>query len=352
MKGKPVIYRFRTAGIAWLIGLLGVVVSLPASASESTHAGAFLLLPVSAFEVGLGQATVAADSEATAFHWNPGGVGRIQSLDVAVSYNMLYGNLASHQVISAGIPIGYDLVLGASWVRVGVDDIPVYPSLSGYTLVDRMHQAQSASEDGEYMSYSESAYFLTLARRNDLTWNAGWQYLSLPVTLPVGVSAKYITVSAGDTASASGIGFDAGAQLGFDLGRVLDRDILGLLYLGVSTTNVFGTRVTWDTPQGPDEEDYFDKIPQQTHWGATYDQPLDMIQSHVIASLAFTGYGRTWGLEYRFRDMISLRLGKDMAEDNDLAFGAGCVIRGIRADYAIQRHALGVSHRVSLHYQY
>ena len=348
----------RTAVRSWSIAMAALIAVLfvgpaPVLATEEAQAGAFLMLPVSAREAALAQTAVVIDSEATAFHWNPGGLGEVRSTDVSASYTALYDNLASHQTLAAAVPIGYQLVVGAAWVRVGVDDIPIYPSISAYPLKDREILAQhySGTPDG-MMSFTHSAYVLSIARSNDFTLNLGWQYLPLPVSMPVGVSAKYISIAAGDSASGTGIGYDAGARLAFNLGRALDNQSLGTFRLGVTVQNIGGTKITWDTPQPPDDPDYADEMERMTHWGMAYEQPLPAFQSRVTGALTYTPWGTAWGIEYTFRDLASLRAGRDVIEDNSLSFGAGFGLAGVRADYSIQWHPLGVSHRVSLHYRY
>jgi len=329
-----------------LVALVSVAFSFSRAEASTPGADAFLLLPVTAREIGLGQATVALVNDVTAFHWNPGGLGMIKSFEAAASYSRLYQGLASHQMVAAGIPFRSTLRLGISWVRLGVDDIPIYPSLEGYgTPNERSVHAQQGAIGS--FAYAENAFFLTLARYHSLQIDLGWQYLTLPMELPVGITLKYLTISAGDTLSGSGIGVDAGVQSRFSLGRVLDNRLLGTISFGVTLADIGRTRITWDTPSK-----HADDQSMKLHYGAAYEQPLPFVKSAAILAVAKTKYGLTWGVEYTFMEQVSLRMGKDMIAENSLSFGAGFSWRGVRLDYALQRHELGATHRVSVLYAY
>jgi len=313
--------------------------------ASTPNADAFLFLPVDAREIGLGQATVALVGDATSFHRNPAGLGMIGSLDAAASYTRLYRGLASHQMVAAGMPVGETFRVGLSWVRLGVDDIPIYPSLEALTTAEERRDRARKGASGS-LGYAQNAFYLTFARRIHMQVDLGWQYLTLPMELPVGVSVKYLTASAGDTISASGIGVDVGVQSRFSLGRTLDSRALGDIALGLSLANVGRTRMTWDTPsQRKDTQS------MKLSYGVAYQQPIPIIRSTVLAT--FSGYGKAtgWGLEYTFMDQVSLRMGRDMIAENGTSLGAGIAWRGLRLDYALQRHDLGATHRVSLHYR-
>lgn len=325
---------------------LCLIAAFACAAKASTPgADAFLLLPVDAREIGLGQATVGLVSDATAFHRNPAGLGMIGGFDAAASYTRLFSGLANHQMIAVGMPVARTLRVGVSWVRLGVDDIPIYPSLETLTTPDEREIHASQGATGRF-GYAQNAFFLTFARYVKARVDLGWQYLTLPMELPVGVTVKYLTASAGDTISASGIGVDVGAQSRFSLGRALDNRFLGDVTLGLALANVGRTRMTWDTPT-----EQKDTQPMTLLYGATYKQTIPAIRSTVLGT--FSGYGRKvmWGLEYTFLEQISFRLGRDMVAENGVSFGAGVEWHGVRLDYALQRHELGATHRVSVHYQ-
>ena len=341
-----------TSAAHWLV-LACAVVAISGTAHAATeHADAFWLVPVSAREMSLGQATLAETDDATAFHWNPAGIGHVRSFDATASYTSMMGGLASHQLLAAAMPVGDKLALGAAWVRVGVDDIPVLPSLEDYLSADERNRyaVQYGNDPMGYFTYSQNAFVISLARSAKVDFDMGWEYLTLPLEVPVGISAKYLTVSAGDSASASGIGFDIGAQLAFDANRALDTRTLGRVSLGLALANVGGMKMTWDTPRDADDPKYSDEMKMMVAWGAAYRQPIPSLNSSLTFLTARAVGGTAWGFEYWYRDMIALRAGRDMLDSTDWSLGTGISWLGFGFDYALQWHPLGVTHRVSLQY--
>lgn len=331
-------------GCALALALLGIL-WVPAHAENTPHADAFLLLPVSAREVGLGQATLPIVDDATAFHWNPAGIGMVERFDAAASYARLYTGLANHQMMAAAAPIGYEGVsVGIGWVRLGVDDIPRYPSLPQLER-DRIRIAQ-AGAIGEF-NYAQNAVFFTVARRSDFVFSMGWQYLELPITLALGSTVKYLTLSASDSSAVegSGIGLDLGAQAHFELSRAIDNERLGRVSLGVTGVNVGSTKITWNTATERSDVQSFG-----IGYGIAYTQPIPEIRSAITGTVANHAAGTVWGLEYMFADLISLRAGSDLSDSTSIAFGVGLGWRGLHFDYGLQRHTLGASHRMSVRY--
>ena len=332
------------------VPVVGMIVCLLASstptwAASSPYADAFWLLPVNAREVGLGQATMARVNDATAFHWNPAGLGMVGQVDVVASYSHLYRGLGSHQALAAAAKVGHNLAIGAGWVHLGVDEIPYRPSLDGFASAAERSLHAKADPLG-YFTYAQNAFLFTLARQNSFTLDLGWQYLTLPLTAPVGVTVKYLTASAGDSASASGLGIDVGAQSHFLLSRAVDNPHLGTISFGLVLANIGRTRLTWDSAT-----ERADDQAMRVGYGVTYEQPLPFLKGSLVASGANNGFGFVWGFEYRLMNQLYLRTGKGSTSDDSIALGAGLAWKGLHLDYALQRHPLGATHRVSLQYQ-
>ncbi|HOF60056.1 MAG TPA: hypothetical protein PK251_01115 [Candidatus Latescibacteria bacterium] len=333
------------AGNTACVVLVGALVAVAAKASTPS-ADAFLVAPVSAREVSLGQATVGSVNDATAFHRNPAGLGYVRSLDAAASYSRVFGSLATHQMVAFALPVTERVTAGAGWVRMGVDDIPVYPSLSSYpTPWERESYARLGSTGS--IGFSQNAFFLTLARMHRFNVDFGWQYLTLPVEMPVGVTLKYLTITAGDTASGQGLGLDVGVQSRFSLARALDVPSAGMLNIGVTLVNAGRTKITWDTATRRE-----DVQSMAVRFGAAYEQPLPRINSAVTVAAAKIGDGGAWGVEYSFARQIMLRVGDSGIGEGSFAGGAGFRWRNVDLDYALQRHPLGTSHRVSVQYHH
>jgi hypothetical protein len=330
-------------------GLFALVITVTgaARAGDSPYVGAFLLLPITAEEVGLGQATLPLVDDATAFHWNPAGIAMLDGIDAAASYSRMYGGLASHQMLAIAGPTGHkDIMIGFGWVQSGVTDIPRYPELS-LNYDDRDAIVRKGAEG--FFSYAENAFFFTAARRFDVTLDLGWQYLTLPMQIPVGATIKYLTVSPGDTANSdgSGLGLDVGAQARFELGRTFDNDNLGEVSLGITITNVGRMQIAWNTPSKRK-----DVQGMGLAYGVAYAQPVAVARGVVTGSVVSTPLGYGWGLNYNILNHVNLRMGHDMVGESSVSVGAGINWKTITMDYGLQRHPLGASHRVSLHYAF
>ena len=88
-----------------------------------------------------------------------------------------------------------------------------------------------------FFNDAEDAFIFTFAKMNHFDLDLGWQYFVLPMRIPLGLNLKYIRQSLGD-ATASGMGIDLGAQIGFGLDRLLDLEALGDFAAGLNLQNV------------------------------------------------------------------------------------------------------------------
>jgi hypothetical protein len=90
-------------------------------------------------------------------------------------------------------------------------------------------------------------------------------------------------------------------------------------------------------------------IPRSLVIHASYKQPLEFLSSAIIVLITRdTKYeGLTsLGAEYRFRDILALRIG---SYDRNLTLGAGIFLfRAFYIDYAYQSSELGAPHRIGL----
>ena len=78
-----------------------VLLASSARGAATSDSDAFRQLPVSAAEAAFGQATIAVVHDATAFHWNPGGLGMLTGIDAGASYSKLYQGLGSYHMFAA-----------------------------------------------------------------------------------------------------------------------------------------------------------------------------------------------------------------------------------------------------------
>ena len=122
--------RFRTLLISAAAALC---FATPASATK--YAGEFLKIQVGPRALGMGGAFPAVADDATSPYWNPAGMVYLPYREVILQHSEKFGSLANHDWASAvfplGGPAGREQALGVSFVRLGIDDIPITPRPGG-----------------------------------------------------------------------------------------------------------------------------------------------------------------------------------------------------------------------------
>ena len=126
--------------LAILIGYRCVAV-LPAVAENYT--GDFLTNGVGGRALGLGGAYVSIADDATATYWNPAGIAGVSdNYQLCLMHGARRSGLGTFNYISGTKQILPRLNLGLSWIRAGVDDIPIYP------LIQRLIRILVPTNDG------------------------------------------------------------------------------------------------------------------------------------------------------------------------------------------------------------
>jgi hypothetical protein len=322
-----------TALLAWLLGS-------PQVSRANRYAGEFLQVAVGARALGMGGAYCSLAQEGFAPYWNPAGIGRMGHGALSVQHATLF-DLAQHEYINLTLPLPNEASLGFTWIRLGVDAIPVFPEPGRSSEGELQPIEEWMVTPMEFFNDAEDAFLLTFAKLNRIDLDLGWQYFVVPLTLPLGLNLKYIHQSLGD-ATATGMGIDMGTQLGFGLDQFLDYEPLGDFAAGLNLQNIGKTALNWDT-----ETKHRDNIPFNMKFGFSYTQPL--ASESIRAVLAYdrdTAYDgqNHFGLEVAYRDLLALRLG---AEEKELTMGAGLHIWLLTLDYAFVSYDLGNIHRIS-----
>jgi len=334
--------RIRLLGSAAVIAVLAMVWTLTASSPcrANRYAGEFLQVAVGARALGMGGAYCSLADGGFAPYWNPAGSGHQQRLALAVQHATLF-ELAEHEYINLSLPLPNQATLAFTWIRLGVDDIPVFPEPGRTTEGELQPVEDWIIQPDEYFSDAEDAFMLTFAKLNLIDFDLGWQYFVLPLELPVGLNLKYIRQSLKD-ATATGMGIDMGAQLRFGLDRLLDYEPLGDFAAGLSLQNIGKTALSWDT-----ETKHRDHIPFNLKFGFSYYQPLSSGGTGFTLAYdrdtVYEGLNH-FGAELRYRDLVALRAG---VEDDELTMGAGLQIWHLALDYAFVSYDLGNIHRIS-----
>ena len=339
----------------------------PASGAEK-YAGEFLNLGVGARPLGMGGSFVAIADDATATYWNPAGLGGLDRTEIAFMHSSLFG-LDSYDFLNYVQPLSGVGTFGLSWIRLGIDDIPMTTLKSSGSM-----SASNRPYIYGYMQDTENAFVLSYGRRfsGDIQWHrhpARDSHQSegtdpLPITryssLQIGGNAKFLYNSVSGVArNAIGLGGDVGLiwKASFISGE--DDAKTGDLSLGIAIQDFLKTRIIWNTTTSPSHTDI---IPPNLKIGAAYSRQIPSIASQVLLSMdADTRYGLEmhYGIEYVLGDVLSLRVG---VQEQNLTAGAGLHIAFVRGgssvetrhavsllvDYAFLSHELGNTHRISL----
>jgi hypothetical protein len=323
--------------------VLGCLIWFAAAASPvraGQYAGEFLQVAAGARALGLGGAYCSLARGGFSPYWNPAGSAHQDHVTIALQHATLY-EIAQHEYINLALPLPGEATLGFTWIRLGVDDIPVFPE-PGRTSDGELRPVEEwIVQPAEYFSDAEDAFLLTFAKLNRIDFDLGWQYFVVPLDLSLGLNLKYLRQKLGD-ASATGMGIDMGSQLSFGMDRLLDFEPLGDFSFGLNMQNIGKTAISWDT-----ETKHRDHIPFNLKFGFGYVQPIGM--GGTRATFAYdrdTVYGgrNHFGLELAYRRLLALRLG---AEGEELTMGAGMHIWRVGLDYAFVSYDLGNIHRIS-----
>jgi len=318
-----------------------------AQAQESQYAGAFLQIPVGSRALSMGGAYTAIADDESAFHWNPAGVSIVPHQLVGFMYSAEYGtpgnSLADFYQVGFTFPMK-DLTIAGNWVRLSVGNLDHTPDLTNISVTDERAQMVQEIYAGapNYFSDNEDEFVLSIARDNKFTLDWGWLYYKERIEVPIGINFKIIHQGIGNFGSASGIGVDAGAMLRFSLAEFLLAPALGKLALGVSATDLAGTRLAWSTQRTQ-------IVPMQITGGVAYGQPIPIINTVATFSTDFlvgTPSQPRFGMEVTYDSDLSLRAGLNQGE---FTTGAGYNWqKKIDVNYSLSINtALGPENRLS-----
>jgi len=319
-----------------LFTLASFLLLLSAPAAGERYGGEFLNIPVGARAQGLGGAYGPVADDPSASYWNPAAISRQTNYQLFAGHTALFKGLANHDFMAAAGPVSSRLWLGLAWLRLGVDGIP------------RFSHTVGTPPSGEF-SDNENAFFLTAAAGRRLAL-AGWT-----IRLHSGGNVKLI-YNRLDNKQATGLGLDAGLLAVADLadlwsspdGRQPARHhpYWGTLTLSAVFCDIGGTAISWNTPR-----QHQDVRVSTLRFGAAFRQPLAFMRSWLLIS------GETSteplqrnraGAELELYHRLFLRAGWQQSR---AVWGGGAAIWRLRIDYALDKHDLGNSHRISLLYK-
>jgi len=347
-----------------LLLLTSCLILFVPSARATKYAGEFLEIGVGARALGLGGAYCALAEDPSSFYWNPAGLARVPSITIWGMYNNQFGDigdpLAQHSVIGAVFPIT-GAALAVHWIRLAVDDIPIFPDYSddaGYSLEQRK-QIIDGVPDG-YFNDSEDALFVSFAKMVKFQLDLGWSFFEVPLEIPYGVNLKMIRQKLYDQ-EAFGIGADAGIQLKMPLDEMFAAPSMGDLSIGIMYQDFSKTGIDWG-------EGNTDVIVQNFRFGLGYHHKIESIKSEFLvertSNTRYSNDGR-FGFEYIWDRTLFFRFGfsrlnwaavtMGLWDDIDFSVwnaGFGLHYWHLTADYAFLKEDLGNAHRLSLMYNF
>ena len=120
----------KTLSLSMMRGSSAVVVILGLATSASAqdapkYSNEFLTIGVGAQALGMGQAITANIQDVNAAYWNPAGLLGVKSdLQVGAMHSEFFAGIAKYDHIGLAKTIDSNSVIGISFIRFGVDNIP------------------------------------------------------------------------------------------------------------------------------------------------------------------------------------------------------------------------------------
>jgi hypothetical protein len=324
------------------LSLLCIILFSHATADAATkYAGEFLTLGVGARPLGMGGSFAAIADDATAAYWNPAGLGRLSHSEIGFMHSTL-GDLDSYDFVNYVHPIGESASLGLSWLRVGIDDIPI----TTLRVSSRPLGVNNRPEIEGTFSNTDNAFLLSYGRKIGPD----------PLNLYLGANAKFIVITAFKNTNAFGVGGDLGMLW------TTNPERSSRLSLGVVAQDFFKTKLYWNTPPDePGQASNTDTINPNVKIGVAYGQDITPLNSRVLLTVdtdSRFSFEMHYGAEYVFADLLSLRVGiqerKGLNTIRLMTAGAGLRLSfltgaAFSVDYAfLSNDELGNSNRISL----
>lgn len=327
-------FYFIASLITFCLGLLS---------ADAKYTADFLTLGVGARALGMGGAGTAVSADAYAPYWNSAALGELTRYEVSFMHSTLNGEDA-YDFVSYVHPLKERGAIGVSWLRVGVDDIPI----TGLPVASRPIGATNRPEVIGTFNNTDNAFLFA----------SGWRLPSLyGMDLRVGGTLKLLYMSGYRSTNAIG----GGADIGFI--AMTNPEKSHQLTLGLQASDAFRTKLYWNTPPpSANLTSHTETIPPHLKIGVATTHKLTVFRSVLILALDTyikDGVELHAGAEWTLFDLLALRIGLaersgSLESVHQLTAGAGLNLRfvtgaGAGLDYAFANHpALGGSHRMSL----
>ncbi|HZY10563.1 MAG TPA: PorV/PorQ family protein [Bacteroidota bacterium] len=327
----------------FLLSLLAFIIvfqSFANATSRAKYAGEFIAIGVGGRALGLGGAFTALANDVTSGYWNPAGLSKIMYPQITLMHDERFSGLVNYDYGAVALPIGTNASIAVSAIRLGVDNIPNTQNAgvdaNGNPLPPDQWYNFSRIDPTQvtYFNAADWALYLSYSRKSD-------------EKLSYGANLKFIRRDIGE-ASATGIGFDIGAQY-----LVSPSLALGAMFQDITTTFVAWTTGTNEliSPTLKVGSAYFIDA-----WGGRFTPALDVDvrfegrTSSANAHLGAISFDIHSGLEYDIKNILALRLG--YSEVGSLNIGTGVHLPKFDIDYSFAKfdnvNQLGNTHRISL----
>lgn len=178
--------------------ILVIITGMPSFCQDDStpkYSNEFLAIGVGARGLGMANAQVSVVDDVTAGYWNPAGLTRIkEDYSFSLMHASYFAGIANFDYAAFATPIDEKSVMGISFIRFGVDDIPDTRFL---------FDADGTLNYSNVRSFSAADYALILSYASKVPKIEG---------LTAGANFKVIHRNVGVFANAWGFGLDAGIQ--------------------------------------------------------------------------------------------------------------------------------------------
>ncbi len=299
--------RATAVTVATALFILVAVPQARAQGTLSTEGALFLLVPVGARAVGVGQAVVASDIGSEAIWANPAGLAWLTRREVAINHSQTV--VATGDALDIVVPVGKAGVLAAT------------AYVLNYGSQEATDQFGATGTIYPHSYVFAASYAATFGSR-----------------VSGGVTYKFIQERVDCSGTCGNIPSFSASTNGIDLGVQVIADKDRRLTLGFDIRDAGLNLQINDAPQS-------DPLPTRLHLGAQYLVPgIEKsipeselrVSAEVVAGAAFTSPAFRGGAELAYRKMFYLRagFGSGSGDAAGAALGLGVKRGGISMDFA------------------
>ena len=280
--------------------------ALPAQTGAATEGAVFLLLPVGARAVGLGQAVVTEGGGSEAIWWNPAGLARLESYEAAIHHSQSIA--ATGDAVSVILPFS---IIGVFAVSANV--------------LNFGEQQITDDVTGEPIGLQLLRSFVFAAT------------YSTPIGDRANAGINYKVVQFRNDCSGACVGVDevAATTSALDLGVQYDLGARAPITIGAAVRNL-GLRVQVN------DSEQADPLPTRVQLGVAYRlPPLEQLpetevrfSGDLIDQLRVRNPSGRVGVEMLYQKRYTLRAGYVVEEGGGPAIGGGIIAGGLILDIA------------------